>query len=190
MIGNIYRASDIERPFIIGLPRDELLGRTQEAVPRLQVSTLIEGEMYAVDVRLPFNSGANGTVSRAKGPFRASVILDNIFVADPRLIGTGTGTRLVCAFLATALEVDSTQTRLRTSWVRLGAANAIIKACGPERVRLECGHSPEHWYGWETDRSLEQMFDDFPPVEDKAYQIMATTSDLSGLTVDALIDRI
>jgi len=191
MLADVYSESRITRPYIIGLPRDVLIQETKRSPTesRIDESEKMHGH-FGITVGLPFGSICTGWLNLPNDRHRGSLFLSNIFVADPRLIGSGTGTRLTRAFIATALEIHPQQQTLDTGWVRLGAANALVNALGQERVRFKTGEAPDKWYGWGSDKPHEDIFKDYPPVDGKEYMIWSTHSNLADLNPNDLIDRV
>ncbi len=166
MIGEVYSESDINLGV---LPLTE--SYLYENVTRASVESTVHryGRVSCLEVQLPYNCYADGELTLGSN----RVFLDNVFVGDRRLVGSGTGRRLIRAFANLALELDNTCEVMNTSWTRLGALNAIHNVF-PSRVTAKMGNSPEHWYGYGTERSLEDMFMQHPPIVGKAYQVFAT----------------
>lgn len=179
MLSGKYSQSQIERPLIVGLPTAVLLEDTFNSDVAVTAEKDYHG-YYEITVELPFGSHALGMVTPPREDSKGYLILTDIFVGDPRLIGTGTGSRLLKKFVGTSRDVAPEITEMHTSWARLGCVNAIAKAFGLERLRIENGNEPEKHYGWQAEKSIEQFFIDHP-VSKADYKVWGTTTNIDGL---------
>lgn len=119
-------------------------------------------------VTLPFVDG--GCFDFGITGYPETVLTDHVNVGDAALYGHGIGSRLLRAALRYAVEQDARITELHTGWARLGLINTVVAILGGENVSVEAYGNR---YGWGSDRPLETVLDDYPPVPDETYMVNA-----------------
>jgi len=92
----------------------------------------------------------------------------SIDVGDKELYGYGIGSRLLRAAVRYGIETEPELTRFTTGWARLGMVNTAIKVFGADNVAIEQGGK---CYGWQSDKPLDEVFNDYPPEENKPYLV-------------------
>lgn len=170
-----YSISAIERPYIIGLPEAKLINDTLNA--EAKVTIIEEVGYFGITVELPYGSYASGGLDMPDGNFGGCFIMKNVFVADPRLVGSGTGSRLIAGLIKEAKKKFPEVDIMHTGAARLGCVKAIAKVVGVENLRLLAGNEIEKHYGWNAPHSLEEYFER-EPVINPDYKVWATMSNI------------
>ncbi len=170
MIRDFYAPSDFDtRDFDPSLSAEEKL-RIIASAPVIATPANINGKNYYDDVRvsLPFITGGHFATGLGRSPVGNTVLCDYFALGDEQLYGHGVGSRLLRSALRWAVASDSRTEVLQTNWARLGMVNTAVKVLGEENVGVRA-HGAD--YGWGADKPLEEIFDDYPPIEGKAYLV-------------------
>jgi hypothetical protein len=166
MLRGIYAPTDF-----ISFDLDPALGPEQKlraiaAAPVTVKPWRINGKIYDDDftVSLPYIQGA---IFHANDRENESLFTDYVHVGDETLYGHGIGSRLLRAGCRYAVERNKHIKVFTTNWARLGLVNTAISVFGEENVGVDHGIR----YGWQGEKPLDAMFDDFPPDLGKKYLV-------------------
>lgn len=117
-------------------------------------------------VSLPFVRG--GDFMAGLPSMRDTLFMDSLNVGDPELYGHGIGSTLLRAACRYGVEREPRINRLAAGWTRLGLVNTAIRVLGEENVGVQISGRQ---YGWNGERPLEAVFDDFPPQTGEPYLV-------------------
>ncbi len=161
MLRGFYAPSDfLSRDLDPSLTADEKLAIINTS-PVLVRPTVIKGRVFEDDfiISLPFVDG--GSFNDGLKGFPETLFTDYINVSDAALYGRGIGSRLLKAAFRHSIGHNNNISEFHTGWARLGLVNATISVLSEENVGVECGGNR---YGWGSDKPLDSVLDDFPPV--------------------------
>jgi len=168
MLRDIYAPTDFDSndqdPSLSPEEKLEIIDRFPVTVTPAVLSGRVYDDMC--HVTLPLVRGitfATGLTSSPTGLF-----IEHVNVGDKELYGKCIGSRLLRATCHFAVERDPHIDRLSTGWARLGLVNTVVRVLGEENVAVTSGGQR---YGWESDRALEEVFDDEPAQEGKRYLV-------------------
>lgn len=172
MLRNQYILSDLPSENAApNIPVTEKLNLINTAPVLLVPASDNENEF---DLQLPFIRDAAFTYGLPS--MVGSIVLDRINIGDKELYGHGIGSRLVRAACRFAVEQD---TRINTFLVdehpRIGVLNTVIRVFGERQVEARIGSA---LYGRGHDRTLEQLFDDFPVQVGQPYLLSSITASI------------
>ncbi len=170
MLRNVYAPSDFES-------HDADPSLTAEEKLAVIASTPVEiahtyfGERFIPEewsVGLPFMARAHlSMLPKTKG-HEAILFTDYVNVGDKNLYGHGIGSRLLRAAFRYSVQLDEDIAEFGTGWARLGLVNTVVDVLGPENVAV---HKKGQRYGWQGERSLDELFDDHPATEGERYLV-------------------
>jgi len=173
MLRNIYAPTDFK-----SVDRDPAVS-VQEKLSEIAESPVTVSHNfrrgYVKDeyiVRLPYTDGALFHVLDDEDG-RMLVYTDHVNIGDQALYGNGIGTRLLVAGLQHALEMDPRVHEFSTGWARLGLINTAVAVLGESNVGIDAFGQT---FGYDSDRALEEVFDEFPPDPGKKYMVNGITA--------------
>lgn len=178
MFSKIYSKSNIESVELPGVSSDQLLELTLNTPVHIKTETEKGQSWVYIRAELPYGSYVDGELCPEVEV--GALLMHNAFVGDRRLIGTGTGNRLIRSFIQASLELGPNVTEMDTGWARLGCVNALANVVGSGKLQLQAGNDEAEHYGWKTQIPIEQFFTDHP-VNRANYQVWGTLSDISAL---------
>ena len=127
------------------------------------------------EVTLPYSDGGEFAYGFNHNP--EILFTDYLSVGDEELYRKGLGSRMLMVACRYATERSNRVCVFATGWARLGLLNTAVRVFGDDKVSAVKG---KERYGWNGKKSLEEMFDDYPPEEGRKYLVDR---------VEAYIDR-